>query len=226
MFAFGGIFCRTVAATNMNETSSRSHAVFNIIFTQKKHDSETDNTSEKVLNSPSLSFCLWTHLNSFCVSYKSYFSLVWPRRPLKIWLTVMGFSRPEFRPSTLLPDECCGFICRLLRFILLLFSFSFYCFLFCCRWVRSAWWIWLAARELTQLEPKEPDWRWAWKQISHLRYIYKEIHIERANHVISLTLIFYFPGRSKHQQISNYAGESYFSSCWSGRSCCFQFLPM
>uniref|UniRef100_A0A8B9R6N9 plus-end-directed kinesin ATPase n=1 Tax=Astyanax mexicanus TaxID=7994 RepID=A0A8B9R6N9_ASTMX len=39
---------RTVAATNMNETSSRSHAVFNIIFTQKRHDSDTDNTSEKV----------------------------------------------------------------------------------------------------------------------------------------------------------------------------------
>ncbi|XP_067385363.1 kinesin-like protein KIF1A isoform X2 [Channa argus] len=39
---------RTVAATNMNETSSRSHAVFNIIFTQKKHDMESDNTSEKV----------------------------------------------------------------------------------------------------------------------------------------------------------------------------------
>ncbi|XP_061549094.1 kinesin-like protein KIF1A isoform X2 [Phycodurus eques] len=39
---------RTVAATNMNETSSRSHAVFNIIFTQKKHDSESENTSEKV----------------------------------------------------------------------------------------------------------------------------------------------------------------------------------
>ncbi|XP_051556726.1 kinesin-like protein KIF1A isoform X2 [Myxocyprinus asiaticus] len=39
---------RTVAATNMNETSSRSHAVFNIIFTQKRQDSETDNTSEKV----------------------------------------------------------------------------------------------------------------------------------------------------------------------------------
>ncbi|XP_043097342.1 kinesin-like protein KIF1A isoform X13 [Puntigrus tetrazona] len=39
---------RTVAATNMNETSSRSHAVFNIIFTQKRFDSETDNTSEKV----------------------------------------------------------------------------------------------------------------------------------------------------------------------------------
>ncbi|XP_049910480.1 kinesin-like protein KIF1A isoform X7 [Epinephelus moara] len=39
---------RTVAATNMNETSSRSHAVFNIIFTQKRHDAETDNTLEKV----------------------------------------------------------------------------------------------------------------------------------------------------------------------------------
>ncbi|XP_058270024.1 kinesin-like protein KIF1A isoform X5 [Hemibagrus wyckioides] len=39
---------RTVAATNMNETSSRSHAVFNIIFTQKRFDSDTDNTSEKV----------------------------------------------------------------------------------------------------------------------------------------------------------------------------------
>ncbi|XP_033894315.2 kinesin-like protein KIF1A isoform X21 [Acipenser ruthenus] len=39
---------RTVAATNMNETSSRSHAVFNIIFTQKRQDEESDNTSEKV----------------------------------------------------------------------------------------------------------------------------------------------------------------------------------
>ncbi|XP_060886552.1 kinesin-like protein KIF1A isoform X6 [Labrus mixtus] len=39
---------RTVAATNMNETSSRSHAVFNIIFTQKRLDAETDNTTEKV----------------------------------------------------------------------------------------------------------------------------------------------------------------------------------
>ncbi|XP_063747734.1 kinesin-like protein KIF1A isoform X6 [Eleginops maclovinus] len=39
---------RTVAATNMNETSSRSHAVFNIIFTQKRLDADTDNTTEKV----------------------------------------------------------------------------------------------------------------------------------------------------------------------------------
>uniref|UniRef100_A0A8C2DNG6 plus-end-directed kinesin ATPase n=1 Tax=Cyprinus carpio TaxID=7962 RepID=A0A8C2DNG6_CYPCA len=39
---------RTVAATNMNETSSRSHAVFTIVFTQKKYDSETDLSTEKV----------------------------------------------------------------------------------------------------------------------------------------------------------------------------------
>ncbi|XP_055471335.1 kinesin-like protein KIF1B isoform X6 [Psammomys obesus] len=39
---------RTVAATNMNETSSRSHAVFTIVFTQKKHDSETNLSTEKV----------------------------------------------------------------------------------------------------------------------------------------------------------------------------------
>ncbi|CAL9702872.1 unnamed protein product [Knipowitschia caucasica] len=39
---------RTVAATNMNETSSRSHAVFTIVFTQKKHDNESDLSTEKV----------------------------------------------------------------------------------------------------------------------------------------------------------------------------------
>ncbi|XP_019349376.1 kinesin-like protein KIF1B isoform X2 [Alligator mississippiensis] len=39
---------RTVAATNMNETSSRSHAVFTIVFTQKRHDTETDLSTEKV----------------------------------------------------------------------------------------------------------------------------------------------------------------------------------
>ncbi|XP_042072974.1 kinesin-like protein KIF1B [Haplochromis burtoni] len=32
----------------MNETSSRSHAVFTIVFTQRKHDSETDLSTEKV----------------------------------------------------------------------------------------------------------------------------------------------------------------------------------
>lgn len=39
---------RTVAATNMNETSSRSHAVFTIIFTQKKYDATTKMTGERV----------------------------------------------------------------------------------------------------------------------------------------------------------------------------------
>lgn len=41
-------FCRTVAATNMNETSSRSHAVFTIFFTQQKHDCMTGLVTEKV----------------------------------------------------------------------------------------------------------------------------------------------------------------------------------
>jgi kinesin family member 1 len=39
---------RTVAATNMNETSSRSHAVFTLILTQKRHDVETRMNTEKV----------------------------------------------------------------------------------------------------------------------------------------------------------------------------------
>lgn len=38
---------RTVAATNMNETSSRSHAVFTLMLTQKKYDSETKMKMEK-----------------------------------------------------------------------------------------------------------------------------------------------------------------------------------
>ncbi|KAF2118490.1 hypothetical protein BDV96DRAFT_488872 [Lophiotrema nucula] len=39
---------RTVAATNMNETSSRSHAVFTLTLTQKRHDVETSMSGEKV----------------------------------------------------------------------------------------------------------------------------------------------------------------------------------
>ncbi|GLH09165.1 Kinesin-like protein unc-104 [Gryllus bimaculatus] len=39
---------RTVAATNMNETSSRSHAVFTIFFTQQRTDATTELTTEKV----------------------------------------------------------------------------------------------------------------------------------------------------------------------------------
>ncbi|XP_053099887.1 kinesin-like protein KIF13A isoform X5 [Hemicordylus capensis] len=39
---------RTVAATNMNEESSRSHAVFNIIITQTLYDLQSGNSGEKV----------------------------------------------------------------------------------------------------------------------------------------------------------------------------------
>ncbi|XP_018022426.1 kinesin-like protein KIF1C [Hyalella azteca] len=39
---------RTVAATNMNETSSRSHAVFTMVLTQRRHDRTTDLWSERV----------------------------------------------------------------------------------------------------------------------------------------------------------------------------------
>ena len=39
---------RTVAATNMNETSSRSHAVFTLTLTQRIHDVETSVDTEKV----------------------------------------------------------------------------------------------------------------------------------------------------------------------------------
>ncbi|PSN48270.1 Kinesin-like protein unc-104, partial [Blattella germanica] len=39
---------RTVAATNMNETSSRSHAVFTIFFTQQRLDKTTELSTEKV----------------------------------------------------------------------------------------------------------------------------------------------------------------------------------
>ncbi|KAH7420223.1 kinesin heavy chain [Cadophora sp. MPI-SDFR-AT-0126] len=39
---------RTVAATNMNETSSRSHAVFTLTLTQKRFDTDTKMSLEKV----------------------------------------------------------------------------------------------------------------------------------------------------------------------------------
>ncbi|KAH9027235.1 kinesin-like protein [Lactarius pseudohatsudake] len=39
---------RTVAATNMNETSSRSHAVFTLILTMMRHDVDTKLDTEKV----------------------------------------------------------------------------------------------------------------------------------------------------------------------------------
>ncbi|KAJ3365965.1 hypothetical protein GGF32_007465 [Allomyces javanicus] len=39
---------RTVASTQMNDVSSRSHAVFQIILTQKKYDEETNMSTERV----------------------------------------------------------------------------------------------------------------------------------------------------------------------------------
>ncbi|KAM9791883.1 kinesin-like protein KIF1A isoform 3-T3 [Syngnathus typhle] len=71
---------RTVAATNMNETSSRSHAVFNIIFTQKKHDSDSDNTSEKVLEATSLRHCFFVKISRSQVSKISLVDLAGSER--------------------------------------------------------------------------------------------------------------------------------------------------
>lgn len=88
-------FCRTVAATNMNETSSRSHAVFNIIFTQKRHDADTDNTSEKVPTrrvKPDeqllFVYIIWLHHGwSFCC--RSVKSVWWT------WRAARGPTPPE-----------------------------------------------------------------------------------------------------------------------------------
>lgn len=33
--------------------------------------------------------------------------------------------------------------------------------MFCCRSVKSVWWIWPAVRGPTRLEPKGPGWRWS-----------------------------------------------------------------
>jgi hypothetical protein len=39
---------RTVASTKMNDTSSRSHAVFTLVLKQIQHDMEIDETTERV----------------------------------------------------------------------------------------------------------------------------------------------------------------------------------
>jgi kinesin family member 1 len=48
---------RTVAATNMNETSSRSHAVFTLLLTMKRHDTQTNLDTEKVSRIRCASVC-------------------------------------------------------------------------------------------------------------------------------------------------------------------------
>ena len=40
---------RTVAATNMNTESSRSHAVFNIVLTRSEYDHQTEVCVDKIL---------------------------------------------------------------------------------------------------------------------------------------------------------------------------------
>ncbi len=63
----------------MNETSSRSHAVFTIIFTQHKHDEASGLTAEKV-NKPYI-VCKQNHVTSlFTYYYRLAKSLWW------IWL--------------------------------------------------------------------------------------------------------------------------------------------
>ena len=51
---------RTVAATNMNETSSRSHAVFTLLLTMKRHDVDTNLDTEKVSRIKYATYCLST----------------------------------------------------------------------------------------------------------------------------------------------------------------------
>ena len=57
---------RTVAATNMNETSSRSHAVFTIIFTQPHYDKQTNLSGEKVGDMSSTKTPNIHHWNTIC----------------------------------------------------------------------------------------------------------------------------------------------------------------
>lgn len=48
---------RTVAATNMNTESSRSHAVFNIVLTRNEYDKETEVC--KCFTGFLITHCLW-----------------------------------------------------------------------------------------------------------------------------------------------------------------------
>jgi len=43
---------RTVASTNMNSESSRSHAVFSLIITQEQYDPISEHTGQKVGSGP------------------------------------------------------------------------------------------------------------------------------------------------------------------------------
>lgn len=163
----------------MNETSSRSHAVFNIIFTQKKHDMETDNTSEKVLTHISLS-CLANRPQKQTLFYsasdhKQINEESWGRNHFMTFYSLWG---GRVRRCYLLTV----FLYRLInRALVPALLFSFRCFVIdavdvqsfseregfmlktksrLCRSARSVWSTWLAVSEPTQPELKEPGWRW------------------------------------------------------------------
>ena len=60
---------RTVAATNMNETSSRSHAVFTIVLSQRHFDHETNLVGEKVVRQTHFDPVLYLHFSVVCALY-------------------------------------------------------------------------------------------------------------------------------------------------------------
>ena len=70
-------YYRTVAATNMNETSSRSHAVFTIIFTQHKLDQASGLTAEKVFfNSQELQRSVIVFLGLSMETFYTFFLMI------------------------------------------------------------------------------------------------------------------------------------------------------
>lgn len=73
---------RTVAATNMNETSSRSHAVFTIFFTQQRHDTMTDLITEKV----------YIVVDRFYIRFISFKYRITCRFRRLVWLTWLALS--------------------------------------------------------------------------------------------------------------------------------------
>lgn len=81
---------RTVAATNMNEESSRSHAVFNIILTHTLMDLQSGVTSSH------------THTPTPMRSHQSI-------HYLDIWLVICFMASHQFiSVATVSPNQTCG----------------------------------------------------------------------------------------------------------------------
>lgn len=98
--------------------------------------------------------------------------------------------------------------------------------LFHFRSVRSVWLIWLAARELTQQELKGPDWRWEEAAVSVKEYTkINSVRLKEGEVFVEAEILFFvFSGGCKHQQISNYAGESHFRPCWNSMFFLYNFI--